>query len=144
LESLTSQLIALGATQQLPVFALFVDIDGLKEVNDAHGHDFGDEVIIATANAIAAAVRADDLIARWGGDEFVILGIGNPWLPEILNQRIHAIILQGDISTQKWPGSVTVGGAMTGPTVSTFEELMRQADQDMYARRAHLRSQDLS
>ena len=144
LESLTSQLIALGATQQLPVFALFVDIDGLKEVNDAHGHDFGDEVIIATANAIAAAVRADDLIARWGGDEFVILGIGNPWLPEILNQRIHAIILQGDISMQKWPGAVTVGGAMTGPTVSTFEELMRQADQDMYARRAHLRSQDLS
>ncbi|MDO9486393.1 MAG: GGDEF domain-containing protein [Actinomycetota bacterium] len=142
LESLTPQLISLGASQELPVFALFVDIDGLKEVNDIHGHGFGDQVIIATANAIAAAVRPDDLIARWGGDEFVILGIGNPWEPEVLTQRIHAIILQGDINTQKWPGTVTVGGATTGPTVGNFDELMRQADQDMYARRAQQRSQD--
>lgn len=142
LESLTPQLISLGTSQQLPVFALFVDIDGLKEVNDIHGHDFGDQVIIATAHAIAAAVRPDDLIARWGGDEFVILGIGDPWPPAVLNHRIHAIIMQGDINTQKWPAAVTVGGATTGPAVSTFEELMRRADQDMYARRARQRSQN--
>ena len=141
LESLTPQLISLGVSQDLPVFALFVDIDGLKDVNDIHGHDFGDQVIIATANAIAAAVRPDDLIARWGGDEFVILGIGNPWEPEVLNQRIHAIIMQGDINTEKWPAAVTVGGATTGAAVSSFEDLMRQADRDMYARRAHQRSQ---
>ena len=142
LESLTPQLISLGASQQLPVFALFVDIDGLKEVNDIHGHAFGDQVIIATANAIAAAVRPDDLIARWGGDEFVILGIGNPWSPEVLNQRIHAIIMQGDLNTSKWPAAVTVGGATTGAGVSTFDELMRQADQDMYARRAQHRAHE--
>ena len=142
LESLTPQLIALGISKRVPVFALFVDIDGLKEVNDIHGHEFGDQVIIATANAITAAVRTDDLIARWGGDEFVILGIGEPWQPEVLTERIHAIILQGDLDTQKWPAAVTVGGATTGPAVTTFDELMRQADQDMYARRAQQRSQE--
>ncbi|MDP2013023.1 MAG: diguanylate cyclase, partial [Actinomycetota bacterium] len=144
LESLTPQLMKLAESQQQPVFALFVDIDGMKDVNDLHGHDFGDQVIIATANAIAAAVRPDDLIARWGGDEFVILGIGDPWPPEALNQRIDAILMQGDINAQKWPGAVTVGGAITAPTVSTFEELMRQADRDMYARRAQHRSHDAS
>lgn len=140
MESLSPQLIALAVSQSLPVFALFVDIDRLKEVNDLYGHDFGDEVIIATANAITAAVSTDDLIARWGGDEFVILGLGEPWEPDTLNQRIHAIIEDGGIDLKRWPGSVTVGGATTSASITSFEDLMRQADQNMYARRAEHRS----
>jgi len=53
--------------------AIVVDLDGLKRVNDTHGHDAGDELIRAAAQALTSAVRCADLVARTGGDEFVIL-----------------------------------------------------------------------
>lgn len=52
---------------------MVVDIDGLKGINDKYGHAVGDQIIRAAANAIRARVRADDLIFRWGGDEFVAI-----------------------------------------------------------------------
>lgn len=55
------------------VAVMFLDLDNLKGINDALGHDAGDEVLIATAQRIARCVRQDDTIARLGGDEFVVL-----------------------------------------------------------------------
>lgn len=55
------------------VVVLFADLDGFKTINDTHGHHVGDRVLAAVANRIAKTVRDDDLVARYGGDEFLLL-----------------------------------------------------------------------
>jgi diguanylate cyclase (GGDEF)-like protein len=55
------------------VVVLFADLDGFKTVNDTHGHHVGDRVLAEVANSIVTTVRSDDLVARYGGDEFLLL-----------------------------------------------------------------------
>ena len=136
LDARISQAFSLAARGQTTVSAMFVDIDGLKKVNDRHGHNFGDVVIKATAEAIQGAVRAGDFTCRWGGDEFLILGIGSRWNPDVLTSRIRELLAAGSIPNHVWPGTVTFGWAMIDPAVDSFDELVRQADADMYSRRA--------
>lgn len=60
-----------------PFHLLVVDLDRFKRVNDARGHAFGDRVLRAAAEALRAAVRSDDAVVRWGGDEFVVVAPGS-------------------------------------------------------------------
>ncbi len=61
--------------QSYPMTVCFIDLDNLKRINDAHGHDEGDELIVACVNAIKIYIGHEDLIMRYGGDEFVIIFI---------------------------------------------------------------------
>ncbi len=72
-----------------PFGLLLIDLDHFKAVNDAHGHPFGDEVLRRVAGAIAAACREEDVVCRYGGDEFAVLtpGVGLPGVAR-LGQRI--------------------------------------------------------
>ncbi len=56
------------------VWLAFIDLDGFKQINDTHGHDVGDQFLVAIANALAHCHRGDDFTARLGGDEFVVVG----------------------------------------------------------------------
>ena len=63
----------LNTERNLPISVIMGDVNGLKLVNDAFGHDKGDDLLRKAAQAIQSACRADDIVARWGGDEFIIL-----------------------------------------------------------------------
>lgn len=114
------------------VFALFVDVGGLKAVNDRHGHDAGDTVLVRTADAARAASRAGDLVVRWGGDEFLIVGIGDQ--PQVLELELRmGRLLDLHGLDGVWDGELHIGAATS--TEWSLEHLIGQADQDMYRNR---------
>ncbi|MFA7323969.1 MAG: GGDEF domain-containing protein [Candidatus Nanopelagicales bacterium] len=139
LEARTGQLLAWSQRHGVRILTMFVDINGLKEANDAYGHDYGDQVIKATGDAIRAVVRADDLVGRWGGDEFVVLCLGSDWEADSMKTRIEEWIAASTADRSRWPGTVTVGAATSDAGYGTFAELVRAADEDMYLRRFQAR-----
>lgn len=133
-----AQMVEQARRQGDAVHCIFVDIDGLKKVNDALGHAVGDEVIVAVAEALRAATRATDVVARWGGDEFCVVGPGPGMAPLELERRVRdGVVLASEVPAEVWPGRVSAGGAMLAPWDSgTLETLLGKADQEMYLRRS--------
>ncbi|MFV0318174.1 MAG: EAL domain-containing protein [Microthrixaceae bacterium] len=121
---------------------LFCDISGFKGVNDRYGHAAGDEVLCAVAQRIRRAVRGSDTVARWGGDEFVVIMPGAD--SEVLEETAHRIRSSCDKplsldDRNSIPGiHVEVGTARRAAGDATSaEDVLRRADLDMYHRRAH-------
>jgi diguanylate cyclase (GGDEF)-like protein len=135
LEERLPEVVAHAARQRTTVFVLFVDIDGLKAANDEHGHEFGDGVICAVAEAVRASMRATDLVGRWGGDELIVLGAGRPEPVEVLSGRISRHLEAGLIDLDKWPGGVSLGLALADAEGFDVDAVIARADADMYARR---------
>ena len=119
-----------------PVTCTFIDIDGLKLVNDTEGHEAGDRVIVAVADAMTETVRSADVIARWGGDEFVVLAVGpGPELATI-EQRLMRT-LEADPAHPR----VSLGRAVLLPwQEDTLEDALQRADQEMYRNKALARA----
>ncbi|MEZ5114677.1 MAG: GGDEF domain-containing protein [Candidatus Nanopelagicales bacterium] len=135
---LTAQLGVVAATAQRygdSLFVVFVDVRGLKAANDAHGHDFGDEVLAAAARALRRQVRQGDLVARWGGDEFVVVGLGAAPAPARLEQLLQDAVREQGPDPERWSGRMSVGLAAAGPSVPAVLEAVARADADMYRRR---------
>jgi diguanylate cyclase (GGDEF)-like protein/PAS domain S-box-containing protein len=120
--------------QQDAVAVLFVDLDGFKPVNDAHGHEAGDELLRQVAQRLSACVREQDVLARVGGDEFVVLmpgvlawddaeamaarlreAVGAPFLIDGYEIRIGASV-----------------GLHVGAPAEDADEVLRAADHAMY------------
>jgi len=114
---------------------MFLDLDGFKEVNDAHGHEFGDLVLKATADRITAEIRETDTVARIGGDEFVIISSS---LPEVgIAERIAASLVRQiaqpiQIGESRVEVSASIGISVYPENGTTAEELTRAADKAMY------------
>ena len=75
---------------------MLADLDHFKEINDRHGHDVGDQVLVACASRMAGEIRSCDTVARHGGDEFVILlaNVQNPEDAENVGKKVLAAIAE--------------------------------------------------
>lgn len=135
LQAQIPRLVAMAGRLDNTMFALFIDIDGLKLANDRYGHAFGDEVIEAAGHAVLASVRGGDLVARYGGDEIVVVGIGHHPDPDSFARRLDEHVTTSGIDRARWPGHLSVGFAEGDPATVTADELIHQADADMYGRR---------
>lgn len=133
------QLLAVARRQAVPVFALFVDVDGLKGVNDSAGHDAGDRLLHAVGNEIRKVFRESDVVARWGGDEFVVMGLGGGSEPAAVELRLAERLLANQERPQQWTPMLSAGIARQAADTVTPEEslarLVDAADADMYRRR---------
>ena len=114
---------------------LFLDVNGLKTINDAHGHTAGDQLLSRLARLLDDNIRASDMVARIGGDEFALL-LDKLDADQVeakikfLTERIASSTLQYHGSHIKM--SAAIGYCFIGPKDSV-EDLMLQADQSMYA-----------
>lgn len=121
-------------TQQ-PLAILFMDLDGFKAINDAHGHAVGDELLRVIANRLGKTIRETDYIARWAGDEFVILLEGSePTAIESLANKLVKVVQEplaaGNAALHV---SVSIGVAVYLPaSAETANELLKRADVAMY------------
>ena len=135
------RMFAHGLRQQMGVQIAFIDLDGFKAINDTHGHEVGDQLLMAIAQRLQGLLRAEDMAARLGGDEFVVAslsahtGQAAEAAQEALAQRI-AQATQGHFDL---PGATL---DYTGPSVGVVtiapdrnhrvEDALRLADQTMY------------
>lgn len=112
----------------------YADIDGLKRINDVHGHDAGSDVICAAAEALCHTFRAADVVARIGGDEFVVLAQLPHDAASVIVQRLqrHIEALNAR-ATAPSALAMSVGtSAFVASDPLTLEELICLADEDMY------------
>ncbi len=119
-----------------PFGLLVVDLDDFKEVNDQLGHAVGDEALVAVASALAGAVRGTDLIARIGGDEFVVLlDSADPGVMRAAADRLVDVV--SVVTPAAGPGmSASVGGMLVGWGDATWDEMYQRADMLLYRAKA--------
>jgi diguanylate cyclase (GGDEF)-like protein len=119
-----------------PLGVLMVDVDGLKRINDSHGHKVGDAVLIATAKLLREHTRACDIPARIGGDEFaVILPEADKRGAQAAARRItaavkHGILCEDSGVSVRLTLSVGISGFPWGG--DDVDAIMRAADEDLY------------
>lgn len=124
----------LNVSNNLPLSVISLDVNGLKLVNDAFGHEMGDALICAVSNALRRACRSDDVIARVGGDEFsIILPKTSKKSVEHIISRIYSEIEEEDLK------SVVVSASAGCGTKNNSEESIRkaikQAEEGMYRKK---------
>ena len=115
--------------------ALLLDIDHFKSINDSFGHPVGDEVLRELASRCRGLLRANDLMARIGGEEFAVLLPGaRPAEASEIAERLRAAFAGIPVPTQGGPVAVTisVGGAILSAGGDSFEALLKRADLALY------------
>lgn len=114
---------------------LHIDLDKFKDINDTHGHAAGDSMLVHVSRLLKGGVREDDLVARVGGDEFVVVCPGLRSLDHL--RGIAGALLHNARTPLAWndrqlPGSVSVGAALSGTETRDADMLLQQADFALY------------
>lgn len=119
-----------------PLACLVLDVDEFKSYNDHFGHEAGNMVLRCVAQALRELARADDLVARYGGDEFVLLLIADlrvaAAVAERIREQVETHCSSGHEISLVRPITVSVGVAALTAGMSRLEELMDAADEEMY------------
>lgn len=118
-----------------PLCLLFVDLDEFKAINDSYGHTVGDELIAEAAERIRTAVRRDDVVARYGGDEFVVLApLDRDEATKMAERLLGAFMKPFRLSIGEVPLTASIGLACGGPRNidASVYDLIRDADAAMY------------
>jgi diguanylate cyclase (GGDEF)-like protein len=131
------------ATQQLKLcdrslrsaLIVFVDLDGMKRINDELGHEYGDQALVETASVLKQCFRYSDVVARLGGDEFVVLAVeADPPVSEVVTERLYEKLAELNKKPErKFELRFSVGVAPYDPSKSEMvEEVLARADALMY------------
>jgi diguanylate cyclase (GGDEF)-like protein len=129
--------LARAVRYQRPLAVAYVDVRGLKTINDTHGHRSGDRVLKEISDVLNQSARTEDVVGRIGGDEFAVGLIeqsrkgAEPW-----SERIHA--LAGETRTALGfavPWGLTIGVAAFPEDGKTLDDLLQAADRRLYAQR---------
>ncbi|MGQ8365714.1 EAL domain-containing protein [Glaciecola sp. 1036] len=124
---------------QTKVYALFIDLDGFKPVNDSFGHQAGDKLLIEIANRIKNTFREQDSVARLGGDEFVVVldeVADNQQISRIMQELCDLISQPISLGNTTVSVSACIGAAMYPEDADNAENLLRNADIAMYDAKA--------
>ncbi|MCX7795117.1 MAG: diguanylate cyclase [bacterium] len=124
----------LDTSRSLPLGILMGDVDGLKLVNDVFGHKEGDRLLTEAGKILKMSCRKEDIVARWGGDEFVIL------FPNVTKDILDRIVerIYNNFQTQrslKIPLSISLGYAIKYKPEEDVEDIVREAESNMYRRK---------
>ena len=119
-----------------------IDIDNLKPINDTHGHGVGDKAIRAVARAVRSLIRADDMLFRWGGDEFLVLMF--KLREDEASRRMQSLNAILEENGEQWtsaPVRITVSSGVCGfDSLNDLGQAIERADQAMYGSRQQTRS----
>ncbi len=121
----------------------FLDLDNFKQINDAHGHQVGDQILVAVGRGVSAAVRKTDTVARWGGDELILLlpGLNAPAQARAACERVKQLV-QKELACHPLTGPLTLsmGVAIYPDDAVPPELLLRHADAALYRAKARGRN----
>jgi diguanylate cyclase (GGDEF)-like protein len=123
----------IASRSNMPLAVAFVDLDNFKSINDNYGHDAGDQILVAATNAIRASLRTGDMLARWGGEEFILI-LPSTYCDEAVKvlERLREAGL-GPRPDGK-PVTASIGLAeRTLDSTDDWRKLVEIADQRMYA-----------
>lgn len=119
--------------EQRPLVLFFIDLDGLKQINDNLGHELGDKAIIAAAGVLRRVFRDADILARLGGDEFAVLAADSSDDAPIRERIEHALTLANSRDELPFRLAMSVGSATFDPrNPTTIDALLALADARMY------------
>ena len=134
LYTLGNQQIELAKRHSDDIFIFFLDLDGMKTINDTLGHDFGDKALVDTSKIMHKSFRTTDILSRVGGDEFVVVAVKAQFefIPIII-QRIKDFVKEQNSSEEKFEISISIGVSKVDlDAESPLDEAIRDADKKMY------------
>lgn len=139
LEDHVDRSIAHAKRSRRKVALLFIDLDNFKQINDVQGHKVGDQLLVSVSRILQSRLRSYDILARWGGDEFVVVipDLADASLASSIAEKLMAAVNEKLGFDQKFHTTLSVGIAMYPDDAATTESLLIQADKALF----HAKSQ---